>query len=271
MEYKQNLHIHSTFCDGADTPEEMVLTAIENGFDSIGFSGHSYMHYSPSYSMSLEGTLDYIKEINRLKPKYAEKIKIFCGLEFDMYSGVDLSPYDYIIGSVHYLEIGGEKIGFDRSAAEVKRVIDTYFGGDGMKYAKAYYETVAKLPDYGKFDIIGHFDTITKHLENADFFDTDSKEYRNSAISALEALKGKIPCFEVNTGAIARGYRTTPYPQPFLLDEFKRLGFKAVISSDCHNRTMLNCGYEDAAELLKQHGFKEIYALTDSGFKPFAL
>lgn len=24
MEYKQNLHIHSSFCDGSDTPEDLV-------------------------------------------------------------------------------------------------------------------------------------------------------------------------------------------------------------------------------------------------------
>ena len=36
----QNLHTHSTYCDGADTPEEMIETALEKGFTSIGFSGH---------------------------------------------------------------------------------------------------------------------------------------------------------------------------------------------------------------------------------------
>ena len=37
--------------------------------------------------------------------------------------------------------------------------------------------------------------------------------------AALTALAGRIPLFEVNTGAIARGYRTTPYPDPFLLGQ----------------------------------------------------
>lgn len=47
MEYKQNLHTHSTFCDGKDTPEEMVLTVMEKGFSSVGFSGHAYVPGSP--------------------------------------------------------------------------------------------------------------------------------------------------------------------------------------------------------------------------------
>lgn len=55
--------MHSTYCDGVDTPEEAILAAIEKGFTSIGFSGHSYMHYSPDHSMSVQGTEDYKKEI----------------------------------------------------------------------------------------------------------------------------------------------------------------------------------------------------------------
>jgi len=271
VKYKQGLHVHSTFCDGKDTPEEMILKALEKGFDSIGFSGHSNTPHSPQFCMSAEGTREYIKEINRLKQKYNGKIDIFCGLEYDISYYTDISDYEYVIGTVHYLEIDGKKIGFDRSEEVVKEVIDTYFGGDGMKYAKAYYETLATLPQYGKFDIIGHIDIITKHSENADFFDTESEEYKGYAVKALESLAGKIPYFEVNTGAIARGYRTTPYPAPFLLDELKRLGFGAVITSDCHDCNMLDCGYDEAVALLKKHGFNEIYILTKNGFVPIEI
>ena len=37
---KTNYHTHSTFCDGKNTPEEMVLKAIEDNFDILGFSSH---------------------------------------------------------------------------------------------------------------------------------------------------------------------------------------------------------------------------------------
>lgn len=101
-----------------------------------------------------------------------------------MFSEIDLSDYDYLIGSTHYLPMGEEKVGFDRTAEEVERVIKTYFGGDGIAYAKEYYRMLAKLPEYGSFDIIGHFDQITKHSENRTFFDEDSKEYRFAVISS---------------------------------------------------------------------------------------
>lgn len=264
--YKQNLHIHSVYCDGKDKPEDMILCAIEKGFDSIGFSGHSYMSFNTVLSMSLDGTADYNREIELLKEKYKEKIKVFRGIEFEMYSGVDSNGYDYVIGSVHYLKINDEYVGFDRSADEVERVINTYFDGDGMKYAKAFYETVSLLPTYGDFQIAGHFDLITKHSENRNFFDTNSKKYQNYALDALHTLAEKIKVFEVNTGAVARGYRKAPYPAPFILRELKNLGCGVVITSDCHDKNYIDCGYNEACELIKACGFDEIMILTDKGF-----
>ena len=62
-------HLHTTFCDGKNTPDEMVQFALSKGFDSIGFSGHSYMSFSEGWSMSLSGTEDYKKHIKELKEK----------------------------------------------------------------------------------------------------------------------------------------------------------------------------------------------------------
>lgn len=264
--YLQNLHTHTSYCDGIDTPEQIVLDAIEKGFGGIGFSGHSYMYYAEDHSMSLQGTKEYKKEIAQLKEKYRDKIDIFCGLEFDMYSKIDLSGYDYLIGSVHYLKCGNEIVGFDRSAEVVRSVIDTYFDGDGMKYAKAYYETLAQLPNYGRFDIVGHFDIICKHSDSVTFFDEASTDYKNWVLKAADALRGKIPLFEVNTGAIARGYRITPYPTMYIMKELKNMGFGVCITSDCHNSKYLDCGFCESAELLRACGFNEKYILTEQGF-----
>lgn len=271
MDYLQNLHQHSTYCDGKDSLEDIVLTAIEKGFKGIGFSGHSYTFYSKGACMSIEKTEHYNKEISLLKEKYRDRIDIFRGIEFDMFSIVDLNGYDYIIGAMHYLLKDGRFLGFDRTADDVRNLIDTYFGGDGMAYVKEYYRTIAAMPRFGKIDILGHFDQVTKHSDNVKFFDEESREYRYAAIEAAQALAGKIPLFEVNTGAIARGYRKTPYPAPFIIHEFKRLGMGAVITSDCHDRTKIDCAFEDSAELLRECGYKERYILTSDGFKAVAL
>ncbi len=264
--YLQNLHTHTTYCDGVDTPEQMILSAIEKGFGSIGFSGHSYMFYSNYVQMTPEKNEQYKSEIALLKEKYRDKIDIFCGLEYDMYSAIDQSGYDYLIGSVHYLKIGDEYVGFDRSADMVRQVIDTYFSGDGMKYAKAYYQALAELPSYGDFDIVGHFDIISKHSDSVKFFDENAVAYKSMVLEAADALRGKIPIFEVNTGAIARGYRTTPYPTVFIIKELQKMGFGVCISSDCHNAKDLDCGFDMATEILKKSGFREQYILTERGF-----
>ena len=269
--FLQNLHTHTIYCDGANTPEEVILTALKKKFDSIGFSGHSPMFYSDYNVLTPEKTLLYKKEVNRLKEKYRDRLEIFCGLEYDMYCQVDQSGYDYLIGAVHYLKIGEKYVGFDRSAEVVQQVIDTYFGGDGMRYAKAYYEALAELPSYGKFDIIGHFDLICKHSEKTKFFDEESKEYQGYVLQAADALRGKIPLFEVNTGAIARGYRTSPYPTVYIIKQLKEMGFGVCISSDCHDAKQLDCHFAESEELLRACGFREKFVLTNQGFVPIAL
>ena len=266
MKYKQNLHTHTTWCDGIDTPEEMIRAAIDKGFDSIGFSGHSCNKHSTYKAITLETTQEYKKEIYSLKEKYKDQIDIFCGLEFEMLCEDDKSGWEYMIGSVHYLQKDGEVSTFDCDAKAVEDLIRRFFGGDGMEYAKCYYEHMARLPEYGKFDIIGHFDLITKHADTHSFFDYNSPEYLGYAIGAMDALKGKIPFFEVNTGAISRGYRKTPYPMMNILRELKNYGFGAIIASDCHDARALDCHFEECADMLEACGFKEKYVLTENGF-----
>ena len=271
MNTLQNLHTHTTFGDGHDTPEQIIQAAVAKGFGGIGFSGHSYMFYAPKYSMSPESTEDYKKEIVRLKQKYKATIDVFLGLEYDAFSAVDMSGYDYLIGSMHYLKLNGEIVGYDRPVEVVRQVIDTYFGGSGLAFAKEYYRQLAHLPEYGSFDIIGHFDNLTKHIENVRFFDIESKEYLRYALDAMDALRGKIPFFEVNTGAMARGYRTAPYPAKNLLKSFLDMGFGVVITSDCHDVRYLDYGFDVVRGLLFEAGFREQYVLTDAGFRAVPL
>lgn len=272
MKNKQNLHIHSTYADGKDTPEEMIVEAIQRGFDSIGFSEHSYMSFSSyPYQMTVEEMENYKTEIRTLKTKYKDVLDIFCGLEFEMFSDVPTDGFDYLIGSVHYLDFEGVILGFDRGLEETLAYVNINFGGDGLRFAQKYFETVARLPEKGSFDILGHFDLITKNNEKGKFIDVSSKEYLHAGFEAIHALRGKIPFFEVNTGAISRGYRTSPYPQMEFLREFKRLGFGVVITSDCHDKNYIDCSYDEAKGMITDAGFKSKWILTDNGFKEVGL
>ncbi len=272
MKYKQNLHIHTTYVDGKDSPEEMVVEAIQKGFDSIGFSEHTYLQYSSFPNQLTTDKMElYKKEIKQLKHKYQDKIDIFCGLEYDFYSEINTDDFDYLIGSVHYLDCNGNIVTFDRGLLETLDYVNANFGGDGLKFAEKYFETVVRLPEKNGFDIIGHFDLIAKNNESGKFIDTASKKYLNYGFEAIHALKGRIPFFEVNTGAISRGYMTRPYPQMEFLKEFNRCGFGVVITSDCHDKNFVDCYYDDAIKIVSEAGFKSKWVLTDSGFKEFDL
>ena len=272
MKYKQNLHTHSVYVDGKDTLEEMVIEALHRGFEGIGFSEHAYMPFSSSpRQLTLTDMKTYQNEIRELKSRYKGMIDIFCGLEFEFQTDVPADGFDYLIGSVHYLNFDGEIFGFDRKLAGTLAYIDTHFGGDGLRFAKKYYETVASLPQKRDFDIIGRFDLITKNIEQGNFLDVTSKAYLDMGFEAIHALKGKIPLFEVNTGAIARGYRTSPYPQTDFLQEFRRCGFGVVITSDCHNKNFVDCYFQEAEELVRAAGFRSKWILTDQGFREVGL
>ncbi|MBQ8310778.1 MAG: histidinol-phosphatase HisJ family protein [Clostridia bacterium] len=267
----QNLHTHSTYCDGRNTPEETVRRALMLGFDSVGFSEHAPKPFCVNYASMMEKNTQYRAEIARLKEAYRGQIEIFLGLEEEMYAGSDLSHYDYVIGSVHYLLIGGEYVGFECDIGDLLAIIDTHFGGDGMALARVYYETLAHLPEYGRFDVVGHFDVINKRCEKNGLFDMECAEYRSYALEALQALAGKIPLAEINTGAMTRGHRTAPYPAPFLLKEWRARGGNIIISSDCHSNQFLAHYFREAIELAESCGYRETYVLTKDGFSHVSL
>ena len=269
---KQNLHTHTTYADGRDTPEELVLEAMAKGFDSLGFSEHSYLRYSPMRQQLFpQDTERYRGEIRALKDAYQGRIDLFCGLELEFYSDIPTDGFDYLIGSVHYLDVDGEICGFDRGRGETEAYIDTHFGGDGLAFARKYFQTVARLPEKGKLDILGHFDLVTKNNEDGRLIDTACKEYLHAGFETIHALRGRIPLFEVNTGAISRGYRTAPYPQLEFLKEFHRCGFGLVLTSDCHDKNYLDCHFDQAAQLARLAGFRSKFILTDTGFQEVAL
>lgn len=264
----QNLHTHTTFCDGRNTPEEMICAAIECGFTSLGFSSHANTCFADSCEMG-DGVEAYKREITRLKNEYDQKIKIYLGTELDTYSEgyMDMSGYDYKIASVHYAVINGEKVCYDFSVAHAEDIIARHFGGDGMGYAALYFETMATMPTHISGDFVGHFDLLTKYEEKAPrLFDTGSAKYRKMALDALDAVRERFDVFELNVGSVARGYKSTPYPAPFILDRMRELDCKMVITTDCHNKSFLNYGFDSSVELLRSHGFSEIYNFDGKEF-----
>ncbi len=259
-----NYHTHTIFCDGINTPEEMVLSAIDKGFDALGFSGHGFTGFDNTYCM--KDISGYISAVNELKEKYKGKIQLYLGIEEEMSHLVNRADYDYIIGSSHYFEIDGKLYPIDGSREHFEKGVELY-GGDMLKMADDYY---ARFTDYilkRKPDIIGHFDLITKYdeMDNTRFL--DNAKYKEIAEKYLKNALASECIFEVNTGAISRGYRKNPYPQENLLHIIKKNDGKITISSDCHNAEFLDCHFDETKAMLKEIGFTHTYIFYDNEWK----
>ncbi|MBQ2897019.1 MAG: histidinol-phosphatase [Clostridia bacterium] len=259
-----NYHTHTTFCDGQNSPEEVVLYAIDNGFDAIGFSGHGYTPFSLEYCM--KDTKGYIDEISRLKEKYADKIQIYCGIEEDAFAPVDRSDFDYIIGSSHYFCIDCKYYEVDISYDYFKECLNL-FDNNPLKLAENYYKSFCNYIAKRKPDIVGHFDLITKFDEvDEQIFLNNSKYLKIAQKYMYEAAKSNV-IFEVNTGAIARGYRKSPYPNEDLLYILKKQDAKIMLSSDSHNIKTLDFQFSEVKKMLRDIGFECVYVLYDNTFK----
>ncbi|MCF0248225.1 MAG: histidinol-phosphatase HisJ family protein, partial [Synergistes sp.] len=223
----QNLHTHTNFCDGKDSPEEMVAAALALGVESLGFSGHSPLPGEPGNWANMD-VAAYRKEILRLREKYAGRIEILLGIEQDADSPASQYQWDYIIHSVHGIRVGGEIIWMDESPDVTESAVRRHFGGKAEALAEAYYRRIAeKALEYADAEgsfvrIVGHLDLLTKYSERQKLFDEENSRYKKAAFEAIEALSGRGLIFEINTGPVARGYRTTPYPSAMLLRELAR-------------------------------------------------
>lgn len=226
-----DLHMHTIWSDGTNTAEEMVQEAIRKGLETVGISDHSS---GDPCGMTLEQSVEYRAEIARLKEKYAGQIRVLCGLERDYFTD-DFADYDYTIGSVHWLAMpDGHRVPIDYMAEKLREGAEKYFGGDFYALAEAYYAMMAKVVEVTKCDIIGHFDLITKFIEQDPAFDTNHPRYVKAWQQAADELLKTGKPFEVNTGAISRGYRTTPYPAKEIRDYIREHGGKLIMSSDAH-------------------------------------
>lgn len=116
----QDLHSHTyySFC-GADNPEDVVAGAIDGGIELLGICDHNYgitnvrrevLRYPPEVFPNTAGLslVRYFDHINLVREKYADRIRILCGVEVATVSGegrerhslpqdADVSFFDYCL------------------------------------------------------------------------------------------------------------------------------------------------------------------------------
>lgn len=267
---KSNCHTHTVFCDGKNTAEEMVLSAIEKNFTSLGFSCHSPMNYDNVWAIKKNDVSEYINEIRTLKEKYKGKLDILCGIEVDSdFCDVDLRDFEYTIASVHQFQNKGKIYPIDLSPEDLKKAADELFAGNTNLMSCCYFKSVADFICSGDFDVVGHFDLITKFNEKTKLLDEDDENYRTAAIDAVDRilLHKKDIIFEVNTGAMYRCSNKKPYPAPFIMEHLFRKRAKITVTTDAHNTQSLDFAMDKAAEYIKSFGFDKVHILTNEGFK----
>lgn len=269
---RQNLHTHCTYCDGKNTLEEMVLAAIDKGFSSLGFSSHCFSNLSYD-ECGIKTAADYeayLSEVEALKQKYKNQISIYRGIELESRIKDELYPnpdprLDYSIGSIHWFYLDSRHWEVDYKA-EILLQAKESFGGF-RPLIESYYNEVIEFAKHSSYSITGHIDLVTKFSELNSFGFENESWYRDAALSAAESVVKCGKLVEVNTGAISRGYRTTPYPAPFILKRLAELNAPIIVTTDCHSANNIDIKYDETVSMLSSYGFTHLYYLTDSGFK----
>ncbi|WP_456469754.1 DNA polymerase/3'-5' exonuclease PolX [Caminibacter sp.] len=110
---KGDLHIHTIYSDGIDTIENMVIKALELGYEYIAITDHS-KRLKVANGMDEKKLLQQIEEIEKLQKKYSQ-IKILKGAEVDIledgsldFEDEILNRLDIVVGAIHYKFTGDQ-------------------------------------------------------------------------------------------------------------------------------------------------------------------
>ncbi len=274
MKYISNIHTHTTYCDGKNTIEENILIAINKGFISIGFSGHSHFDYDIS-SMSVANTIKYLEDIKKCKEVYKDKIEVYAGIEGDYYSNLSKDTdiemgLDYRIGSVHFIEDDeGNYYPIDNS--EDKFIYALNYFSDIKEIAKRYYNNIIKMINTQKPDIIGHLDLIRKYNKNNKYFNVYDKWHIDLIDNVLLAIKdynknNGLMMIEINTGKVKEDNLKAYYPNDLTIKRILELDIPIIVNTDCHVADRLDNYYIDMIDTLREVGFSSVKMLINNNF-----
>ena len=254
---KANYHTHTTWCDGKNSPREMIEAAIERGFDMLGFSSHAMLPQDDvDWVLTPEKAPCYAAEIRALAEEYAPRIRILCGVEADYVPGgaepsraayASISP-DYIIGSVHFVRADdGAVVPVDHSPTLLADGIRDHFGGDAVAFVRAYFAAVRDSLRFD-YDIVGHPGLVRKFNVKHPYFDESAAWYCEEVERTADEIAASGKLVEVNTGAISRGWLDDAYPSPEFRALLRERGVKFILSSDAHAADALDCAFDRFAK-----------------------
>lgn len=263
--YWIDYHTHHARCGHAvGTLEQYVIRGIEIGLSEIGLSDHMpLLHvnpdtYYPGIAMTLDELPRYVEEALALKEKYRGQIDVKVGLEGDYIEGweekiekiVQGYPWDYVIGSVHFL---GE---WDISDY---RQVHNWEGQDVFAVYERYYKAIGQAAKTGFYDIIGHLDVIKRF--NYSPGSSREEETRGLEQAALSAIAEAGIAMELNASGLSKPCAEM-FPSQRILESAIKLGIPLTVGSDAHDPLKLSEHLDVARATLYELGVRELATFT---------
>lgn len=255
-------HTHTPLCRHATgEPEAYVAAARAAGLSEYGISDHAPVRPEPfdDWRMDEAELPDYYEWIDRARAA-AGPLPIRAGLECDWLPGCeswieDLSgryPWDYLIGSVHYLGDWD----FDNP-----KWLGRWAESDVEAVWTHYWQTYAAMARSRLFDIMGHPDLVKKFSHRPP---GDLSRFYEPAIEAIAESGGTI---ELNTAGWHKPCAEA-YPHPRFLELAHHAGISLVISSDSHAPGEVARDFEKAIGWAKSAGYRETQLFEKRQRKP---
>jgi histidinol-phosphatase (PHP family) len=254
-------HTHHVRCGHAiGSLEEYIQRGIEIGLSQIGVSDHMpLVHvdpkvYYPEMAMPMEELPRYVEEAFKLKQKYSSAIEVRVGIEADYIEGWETEiekiikdyPWDYVIGSVHFL---GE---WDVSDF---RQVHHWEGQDVFKIYERYYDAVEKAARTGLYDIMGHLDVIKRFNYKPDL----GREDETVALErkAISAVAEAGIAMELNASGLTKPCAEM-FPSQRILEAAIHLGIPLTVGSDAHDPKKLSENLDKARSTLYELRVREL-------------
>ncbi len=248
---KVDYHMHTPLCGHAvGEPWEYVERAMKVGLEEIGFSDHAPLvsHEDARYTMNFSQIGFYHQMIEDVQKKYSKFI-IKLGLEADFIPGyerktkaiLDAYPYDFVIGSVHFIDAWA----FDDPEGEIK-----WKDKDINAVYRDYYKLLKLSALSGLYDIMGHVDLVKK------FGHRPSEDLTDEVEETARVFKKAGVTVEINTSGLRKPVKEI-YPSAWILKIYQKAGVSITFSSDSHDPKDVGRDYDKAYALAKEAGYKE--------------
>jgi histidinol-phosphatase (PHP family) len=250
MSLPADYHTHTPLCRHATgEPTELAAQAVRLGLSEIGFSDHSPMPRDDfdNWRMNATDLDEYVAAVEQARRDHPN-LSIKLALEVDYLPGYedwirDLAarhPWDYFIGSVHY-------VGTDW-AIDDPSSLSRWDHADPDAVWKAYVELLVQAAESGLFDIIGHIDLPKKfgfrpHLDPLPLYDR-----------FLAVAKRCDVAIEINTAGLRKECREM-YPARSILDLAAGRGVALTFGSDAHAPEEVGANLVEAVDLARAAGF----------------